>query len=96
MSRALLLVAAALSLSSWSAGAVEFPKREAAAAPPHDCSCRFAGESVPLGERRCLTTAQGPRTAECVMVQNVTSWRPGEDACPQASRTILQRLARPT
>lgn len=48
------------------------------------CTCRYKGEHLPLGTRRCLQTPKGLRTAECVTEQNVTSWRPTDEPCPQA------------
>lgn len=71
------------SLVPASAGAVEFRHRDPFV-PRHDCTCRFKGEDLPLGARRCLPTAQGPRIAECVMELNVTSWRSSQELCPQA------------
>ena len=44
-----------------------------------------ADRDVELGERRCLSTAEGPKAAVCVMEQNVTSWRPSDEGCPQAA-----------
>ena len=55
--------------------------------PAHDCTCGFDGADVPPGERRCIRTAQGSRTATCVMEQNVTSWRRSGEDCPQAPRS---------
>ena len=49
-----------------------------------ECTCRFKGADVSLGTQACVATAQGMRLAECVMEQNVTSWRPGQDLCPVA------------
>ena len=52
----------------------------------HNCTCRYRGEDVQLGELRCLSTSDGPRAAQCVMEQNVTSWHPVSDPCPDVSR----------
>ena len=83
--RAVLLLGLAGLLPTRSAAA-EFKQ---AAGPPfvatHNCTCRYHGEDVQLGELRCLPTADGPRTAQCVMEQNVTSWHPVTDPCPEAS-----------
>jgi hypothetical protein len=49
------------------------------------CTCHYKGENVPLGSRRCLQTPDGPRTAECVVETNVTSWRASSEPCPEAS-----------
>ncbi len=69
-------------------GAAEFHHAEPPFVPVHNCMCRFNGAEVPLGQRRCLATPQGPRTAQCVLEQNVTSWRPSGDECPQASMLV--------
>ncbi len=80
------LFALALVLFSGSpAGAVEFHHGEAPFVAVHHCTCRFDGQEVELGERRCLKTADGPKSAVCVMDQNVTSWRPSGETCPEAS-----------
>jgi hypothetical protein len=34
-----------------------------------------------MGERACIGTPDGPRTAECGMVQNVTSWTVTGEGC---------------
>lgn len=67
------------------AAAVEFHHSEGPFVMTHHCTCRFDGQEVELGERRCLKTAEGPKAAVCVMEQNVTSWRPSGEGCPQAS-----------
>ena len=69
-----------------SAGAAEF-RNPRHGEPIHNpqCTCRFMGENVPLGARRCLQTPAGPRTAECVVELNVISWRPLGQPCPQAT-----------
>ncbi len=63
--------------------AVEFKHREPFV-PRHDCTCRFKGEDLPLGAQRCIPTAEGPRISECVIEQNVTSWRPSREDCVEA------------
>ncbi len=78
----LLALAAVMPLT---ARAIEFHHPEGPFVPTHNCTCRFDGADVPLGERRCLHTANGPRSALCVMEQNVTSWRLGNEECPQAT-----------
>ena len=50
----------------------------------HHCTCRLDGQDVELGQRRCLKTDAGSKAAVCVMEQNVTSWRPSGEECPQA------------
>ena len=72
-------------LIPFTALAIEFKHPEGPFVPVHNCTCRFEGTEVPLGQRRCIRTAQGPRSAMCVLEQNVTSWRPSADECPQAS-----------
>jgi hypothetical protein len=53
-----------------------------AAAPYIDCKCRANGRTYGLGERACLYTPGGFRTARCRMVLNVTSWAvEGEEGC---------------
>ena len=78
---ALIAMAWAMPLS---AHAIEFKHPEGPFVPVHNCTCRFEGTEVPLGQSRCIRTAQGPRSAMCVLEQNVTSWRPSAEACPQA------------
>ena len=72
-------------LAAGPAGAVEFHHSGGPFVMTHHCTCRFDGQDVELGERRCLRTADGPRAATCVMEQNVPSWRPSAEGCPQAS-----------
>lgn len=81
----------AFDLDLTAAGAVEFPSHSQQFNLPDNpkCTCRYKGEHLPLGTLRCLQTPDGPRTAECVTEQNITSWRPGREPCPQAG------LARP-
>ena len=67
------------------AAAIEFRHRAPAFVPVHPCTCRLRGEDVELGERRCVVTPQGTHAAVCVMEGNVTSWRPSQEGCPQAS-----------
>ncbi len=73
-------------LGSTPAGAVEFRHDNVLpVAPSHNCTCRYKGKDVQLGELRCLATPEGPHSAQCVMEQNVTSWHPVSDPCPEAS-----------
>ena len=69
------------------AKAVEFTGRFSAWVPPENpkCTCRFKGQHLELGALRCIATPNGPRMHQCVTVENVTSWRPSEQPCPQAS-----------
>ena len=85
MARRTLVLASIAGLIASPLTAAEFHHPEGPFVPIHDCTCRFQGEDVKLGERRCIRTSDGPRTAQCVMEQNVTSWRAGRDECPQAS-----------
>ena len=66
------------------ARAIEFHHPEGPFVPTHNCTCRFDGGEVSLGQRHCIHTAHGPRSALCVMEQNVTSWRLSNEGCPQA------------
>lgn len=50
-----------------------------------ECTCRSRGADLALGSMICLATPDGLRTAECVMEQNVTSWRVTNRLCPQAN-----------
>ena len=91
MSHRTLSAVSALALLSTGAGpaaAIEFRHREPAFVPVHHCTCRFEGQDVELGERRCISTPQGARAAVCVMEGNVTSWRPSRDGCPEASLPV--------
>lgn len=47
-----------------------------------ECTCRFGGANLALGAQICVPTQQGMRMAECVMEQNVTSWKAGPLPCP--------------
>ena len=49
-----------------------------------ECTCRVKGANVALGSQICMATASGQRMAECVMEQNVTSWRATGQLCPEA------------
>ena len=49
--------------------------------PGIDCKCRANGTYYRMGERACIGTPDGPRTAECGMVQNVTSWTVTGEGC---------------
>ena len=51
--------------------------------PAHgvDCKCRANGTYYRMGERACIGTPDGPRTAECGMVLNVTSWKVTGEGC---------------
>ncbi len=80
---AAIMVVCLATLLPTGASAVEFKHREPFVRADN-CTCRFKGEDLPLGAQRCIFTPQGPRTSECVLEQNVTSWRPGQEPCPQA------------
>ena len=49
-----------------------------------ECTCRSRGADLALGSRICMPTPEGMRMAECVMEQNVTSWRASVQPCPLA------------
>jgi hypothetical protein len=68
--------------SSWAA---EFQPRTRLQPVLPECTCRYNGQHLPLGTRRCLQTPDGPRLAVCVKEVNVTSWRVSRDLCPEAS-----------
>lgn len=58
-----------------------------------ECTCRAKGANVALGSLICLVTANGLRTAECVMEQNNTSWRISDQPCPEARLRAKPALA---
>ena len=70
------------------AGAVEFRHAEKPFVAVHNCTCRLNGEEIALGAHRCIATPEGTHEAVCVLEQNVTSWRPSRDGCPQASLAV--------
>ncbi len=47
-----------------------------------NCTCRFQGQDIQLGQSVCINTANGPRMARCVRVLNNTSWEVTKGACP--------------
>ena len=49
-----------------------------------ECTCRSRGANLALGSQICIPTPDGMKMAECVMEQNVTSWRASAVPCPQA------------
>ena len=78
-----LLAATATATVPGGAARAEGPLRGA------DCKCRANGIYYRMGERACIGTAEGPRTAECRMVQNVTSWSVTGEGC------VVAGLSRP-
>jgi hypothetical protein len=59
-------------------------------APPGaraDCTCRYAGGAVELGQTVCMKTPQGERLARCDMALNNPSWTFIDAPCPTASLT---------
>ena len=60
--------------SPWVQASVDLP----------ECTCRARGANLALGSRICIPTPDGMKMAECVMEQNVTSWRASAVPCPQA------------
>ena len=54
--------------------------------PGIDCKCRANGTYYRMGERACIGTPDGLRTAQCGMVQNVTSWTVTGEGCVVATR----------
>ena len=83
--RALLIAAC---LASCAAFAAESPWVAIGIANP-ECTCRYRGASVSLGTQICLITAEGMRLAECVMEQNVTSWKASSTPCPVAQERLF-------
>ena len=66
-------------------GPAEAASRWVALGAQHpECTCRAKGADVALGSQICMATASGARVAECVMEQNVTSWRATSQPCPEA------------
>ena len=60
---------------------------------PIPCLCRFSGRDFKVGERVCMTTAQGVVITRCDLFQNNTTWVPTKEACTLASRPRPQRTA---
>ena len=96
MRSALPFATAAMLLTVTSVARAEeprFPKRDSAAAPQIDCTCRYRGEDILLGQAVCM----GGRLARCEMVLNNTSWSFTKEACPIASLAVpAASRARPT
>ncbi len=63
------------------AQAIDFAQRSPEF-PPREYTCRYNGEDVRLGERRCLQTTRGQKLAECGISLNMSTWRASEGACP--------------
>jgi hypothetical protein len=79
-----LVLATLLALSTAApAAAAQFGHQPPhAIVPERDCTCRANGRSYRMGERVCLRAPDGAlRTAECRMVQNVTSWAFSQESC---------------
>jgi hypothetical protein len=57
----------------------------AAGAARADCTCRYQGTSLKLGERVCMSRGDTRVLMECAMNQNVSSWRKVADGCPSAA-----------
>jgi hypothetical protein len=68
-------------------GVVTFPDHHNEPVPVlPECTCRYRGQNLSLGEHVCLMSENGPRWAECVREGNVTSWRPGSEGCTLSRR----------
>jgi len=50
-----------------------------------DCTCRYDGGRVELGQTVCMKTPQGERLARCDMAINNPSWTFIDALCPTAS-----------
>ncbi len=63
-------------------GTIAFPDHRQQPVPVlPECTCRYRGQNLSLGEHICLMSENGPRLAECVREGNVTSWRQGSEGC---------------
>jgi hypothetical protein len=60
---------------------------------PIPCTCRAAGQDVPVGTTVCLNTPTGGRLATCSLVQNNTSWDITADPCTTSRRDAPVSLA---
>ena len=47
-----------------------------------NCTCRYKGADVALGQSVCMKTPDGPRMARCDRVLNNTSWKITDGPCP--------------
>ena len=65
----------------------------AAGSASADCTCRAGGRDYRHGERVCLSSSAGPRTAICGMDQNVASWIVLDEPCAVSARPPAVRLA---
>lgn len=54
---------------------------------PAACTCRAPGARYEVGQTACVLG----KLQVCEMVQNVTSWRPVADACPNTELTPSPR-----
>jgi hypothetical protein len=80
--RLLMIVTLAANCMVTASFGAPFPTRSAQPAPVlPECTCRYRGHNVSLGQRICLESPDGPRLAECVLEGNVTSWRQGGESC---------------
>ena len=61
------------------------PPGQRAVQPLIDCTCRYQGQDFHIGEVICLSTASGPRIAQCEMALNNTSWTITDGPCPTAT-----------
>ncbi|MGQ0674864.1 MAG: hypothetical protein ACT4N4_02080 [Rhodospirillales bacterium] len=49
-----------------------------------DCTCRYSGGKIDLGQTICIVTPQGQRLARCDMAINNPSWTFLDAPCPTA------------
>jgi len=76
-----LILGSAIAGFSSAAGAQDVQ----AAGPNINCTCRYRGKSIKLGETVCMQTPGGSRLARCEMALNNTSWKILGGSCPLAS-----------
>lgn len=88
-SRAILTLPALLLLAMPPHAQADPPLSAPAAANRIDCTCRANGRRYALGDRVCLVTPSGLRSARCRMAQNVTSWEIEDEAGCAVTAAIL-------
>ena len=82
---ALSCAGAALAQSSRAEGAQRHWPSQLLPAKPLEaraCSCRYAGQNVPIGKTICMTFEHRLVRATCDTVANNPSWSISKDPCP--------------